>query len=97
LDDVALSPANRLGPETGLDDYNPAFSRCIGSACMMWVWLDKERQEQWIDPDRVKTFTRNGWHQAPHSESDEYSVLMVREYEAGEVRRGTCGLIRSQP
>jgi hypothetical protein len=63
LDDVALSPANRLGPEKGGDDYNPAFSRCIGSACMMWVWVgapivpdySKDFGEMKLNPDRSGT------------------------------------------
>lgn len=46
LDEKALSPANRFGPENKPDVDNPTFARCIGSRCMMWEWED----------DRV------GWH-----------------------------------
>ena len=100
LEGNALSPANRLGPERGPDLDNPHFSRCIGSACMMWNWEDYENETVSIyvghnhtphQPGRAlaEQHLLDGWEEY-NNEGTDYRAF---KRPMGETRRGTCGFI----
>ena len=96
-------PSNRHSPDDGgADDknmvLNPAYARCIGSACMMWEWADEYPDFIEIsvhDPrceSKRDTFA-DAWF-AIERTKDGHSYICTRPAGA---RRGTCGLIRGKP
>jgi len=72
------------------------YTRCIGSACMMWIWTDGEQAGRWVRMADVADAVKDGWFIDPAGVGEmDGEVDMVREIQPGE-RRGTCGLIRGE-
>jgi len=76
--------------------HNLGGPLCIGSRCMMWVWLDGNLNEEWIAPHQLASRLATGWHKIEHAENDEHSVLVARDFPLDQNRRGTCGLINAK-
>lgn len=78
---------NRMTEEDG----NVEQAKCIGSACMMWVWVaDDMPNRMEVARDDIPQMVCVGFRREDPTEDELVYVWMVRDADCG-----TCGLIRS--
>jgi hypothetical protein len=78
---------------------DPEVVNCIGSRCMMWVWVEQEWD--WVPAERADALKSEGWSEPDAMINATFNFDDGRKRQLKRpqgTRRGTCGLInRSAP